>query len=73
MEARMHEDWMDRVLLKLVGKGAMAYALHADGLLSVVDRKGQKHLFTPPDYRHLLPRELKNKEGITLRDKYVQP
>ncbi|MGB4594517.1 MAG: hypothetical protein WBI14_01250 [Anaerolineaceae bacterium] len=69
----MYEDWMERVLLKLVGKGAMAYALHADGMLSVVDRKGQKHLFTPLDYRHLLPGELKNKEGITLRGKHVQP
>lgn len=68
----MHEDWMEKVLLKLVGKGAMAYALHADGLLSVVDRKGQKHLFTPMDYQHLLPSVLKNKEGISLRGKHAQ-
>lgn len=68
----MHEDWMEQVLLKLVGKGAIAYALHTDGLLSVIDRKGQKHLFTPADYRHLMPGELKNKEGITLRGKHAR-
>lgn len=67
----MQQDWMGKVLLKLVGKGVMAYALHADGMLSVVDRKGQKFLFTPMDYQHLLPKELKNTEVVTLRRKHV--
>ncbi len=55
----MRIDWMEKVLLKLVGKGALAYALHPDGLLSVVDRKGQKHWFSAADYQHLMPSQLK--------------
>lgn len=49
---------MRKVINKLVGRGAMAYALHPDGSLTVVDRKGQKHLFSRIDYEKLLPRTL---------------
>ncbi|MFZ3069872.1 MAG: hypothetical protein WA110_01950 [Anaerolineaceae bacterium] len=38
----------------LAGSGALAYAIHSDGSLVVVDRQGHKRTFTPPEYQHLL-------------------
>lgn len=53
----MDDVLIQRVLLKLVGRGALAYAFHAeDKSLSVVDKHGRKFLFCWGDYQHLLPK-----------------
>ena len=46
---------LKKVVLKLVGRGAMAYAYHPeDRSLSVVDRHGRKYLFGWGDYQQYL-------------------
>ena len=68
----MQEDWIEQVVLKLVGEGALAYALHPDGMLSVVNSIGQKFRFAPADYQQLLPNNTKNKTDLKSRGKHVQ-
>jgi len=49
----MREDILKQVVEDLVGPGALAYALHADGSLTIVDARGWKRRFTPADYHAL--------------------
>lgn len=49
----MREDVLKQVVEDLVGPGALAYALHADGSLTIVDARGWKRKFTPEDYHAL--------------------
>ncbi len=63
----MQDDRMEQILLKLVGGGALAYALRPDGTLSVVDHKGQKHFFAREAYEHLLLGEKKDRGSVARR------
>ena len=49
----MQQEVLEKVVKDLVGPGALAYALHADGSLTIVDSRGWKRLFTPDDYHAL--------------------
>ncbi len=60
----MDEKLIAKILVKLVGKDSLAYAFHEDGTLSVVDRKGRKHLFNQLDYEHLLPQNPKTRSEL---------
>jgi len=53
----MQQDVLEQVVKDLVGPGALAYALHADGSLTIVDSRGWKRRFTPDDY-HALRKQL---------------
>jgi hypothetical protein len=55
----MREDVLKQVVEDLVGPGALAYALHADGSLTVVDARGWKRQFTPADYHALCRKRAK--------------
>ena len=58
---------LKKVVLKLVGRDAMAYAYHPeDRSLSVVDRHGRKFLFGWGDYQQYL------KAGKTVRPEKTQ-
>lgn len=51
----MEDVDIKKLVLKLVGKDAMAFAYHPeDRSLSVVDRHGRKFLFGWGDYQHFL-------------------
>ena len=49
----MQENILKQVVEDLVGPGALAYALHADGSLTIVDARGWKRHFTAEDYHAL--------------------
>jgi len=49
----MREDILKQVVEDLVGPGALAYALHSDGSLTIIDARGWKRKFTPEDYQAL--------------------
>ena len=49
----MREDILKQVVEDLVGPGALAYALHSDGSLTIIDARGWKRQFTPEDYHAL--------------------
>lgn len=55
----MREDILKQVVEDLVGSGALAYTLHADGSLTIVDARGWKRQFTPADYRALRQKRAK--------------
>ena len=55
----MREDVFKQVVEDLVGPGALAYALHADGNLTIVDAHGMKRHFTPADYHALQKKRAK--------------
>ena len=51
----MESTELKKVVLKLVGRNAMAFAFHPeDRSLSVVDRHGRKYLFGWGDYQQYL-------------------
>ncbi len=55
----MREDVLRQVVEDLVGPGALAYALQADGSLTIVDASGCKRRFTPEDYQVLRQKRTK--------------
>lgn len=55
----MREDVLKQVVEDLVGPGALAYALHADGNLTIVDARGWKRHFTSADYHALQKKRAK--------------
>lgn len=61
----MQEDILKQVVEDLVGPGALAYALHADGSLTIVDARGWKRHFTPADYHALPQRRAKTPKRST--------
>ncbi len=60
----MHDDILKQVVQDLVGPGALAYALYADGRLTVVDSKGWKRHFMPADYHALSLKRSKKQKTI---------
>ncbi len=61
----MREDVLKQVVEDLVGPGALAYALHADGSLTIVDARGWKSKFTPEDYHALQNKRAKTPKRRT--------
>jgi len=61
----MREDILKQVVEDLVGPGALAYALHADGSLTIVDARGWKRRFTPADYHALYQKRTKTPKRST--------
>jgi len=61
----MREDILKQVVEDLVGPGALAYALHADGSLTIVDAHGWKRQFTPADYHALRQKHAKTTKRST--------
>jgi len=61
----MQEDILKQVVEDLVGPGALAYALHADGSLTIVDARGWKRRFTPADYHALQQKRRKTPKRST--------
>jgi len=61
----MREDILKQVVEDLVGPGALAYALHADGNLTIVDARGWKRHFTPADYHALYRKRTKTPKRST--------
>ena len=61
----MREDVLKQVVEDLVGPGALAYALHADGSLTIVDARGWKRKFTPEDYHALQNKRAKTPKRST--------
>jgi len=61
----MREDVLKQVVEDLVGPGALAYALHADGNLTIVDARGMKRHFTPADYHALQKKRAKTLKRST--------
>ena len=61
----MREDILKQVVEDLVGPGALAYALHADGSLTIVDARGWKRHFTTEDYHALQQKREKNPKRST--------
>ncbi len=61
----MREDILKQVVEDLVGPGALAYALHADGSLTIVDARGWKRRFTPADYHALHQKRTKTPKRST--------
>lgn len=55
----MQEDVLKQVVEDLVGPGALAYALHGDGSLTIIDSRGCKRHFTPADYQTLQQKRAK--------------
>ena len=61
----MREDILKQVVEDLVGPGALAYALHGDGSLTIVDARGCKRHFTPADYHALRQPRAKTQKRST--------
>ena len=61
----MQEERLKQVVEDLVGPGALAYALHADGILTIVDARGRKRHFTPEDYHALQYKRAKTPKRST--------
>ena len=61
----MRDDILKQVVEDLVGPGALAYALHADGNLTIVDARGWKRHFTPADYHGLYQKRTKTPKRST--------
>ena len=55
----MREDILKQVVEDLVGPGALAYALLADGSLTIVDARGWKRNFSPAEYQALRQKRAK--------------
>lgn len=61
----MREDILKQVVEDLVGPGALAYSLKADGSLAIVDSRGWKRQFTPADYHTLRQKRAKTPKMST--------
>ena len=58
----MNADTLKQIVEQLAGPGALAYALDADGNLTIVDARGWKRRFTPADYQSLCGNPAKTKK-----------
>ncbi len=61
----MREDILKRVVEELVGSGALAYALNADGSLRVVDSRGWKRTFPARELQALSQKRAKSGKRST--------
>jgi len=60
----MEAERLKSIVEALAGPDVLSYALKEDGVLVVIDQNGQKRVFLPTNYQHLMRQSQKSTKMV---------